>query len=338
MGAARLRKSKRRQLLEAHPLCIYCGAPATTTDHCPPRCFFEDRIWPESYEFPACEACHASARYDEQALAVVVRAKALSPQSPEWEELVKGAKNNQPEIVAEWMSMSRNEQKFALRDTFGRDTGDDLRRHGWITLNLGPLTKAMIDRFMIKLAQALYFRHLKAPLDGFVYVSHINAVNKDVTPELISSILSNAAVLPTIKRSKTSLLDQFIYRFSCSAEHGVMYAVVLFGEQFIFQLIALSKAFASGLAAQAERNGMELPTVNRFECFLERREIDLTHGACVAAGSGSMRPASGAVVVTGVSRAAGNSVSSSRSMESSPFNSERTGRRRSRPAWSRRGC
>jgi hypothetical protein len=271
MGEARLKKTKRQQLLEAHPWCIYCGTPATTTDHCPPRCFFKSRIWPETYEFPACEPCNASARHDEQALAVIVRATALSLPGPEWEKLVQGTKNNQPEVVAEWMSMSRNEQKDALRNTFGRDAGDNLRRLGWITINLGPLTKAMITRFMIKLAKALYFRHVKAPLDGFAYVFHINSVNKDVTPEFINSILSMAPVLPTIQRSKTSLLDQFIYRFNCNAEHGVMYAVVQFGEQFIFQLIALSKAAASGLATHAETNGAELPTVNRFECFLEQR-------------------------------------------------------------------
>jgi hypothetical protein len=271
MGAARLKKTKRQQLLEAHPLCIYCGAPATTTDHCPPRCFFEGRIWPESYEFPACEPCNARARLDEQALAVIVRAKALSPLNSEWEKLAQGVKNNQPEIVAEWMSMSRNEQKSALRNTFGRAAGDTLRRLGWITINLGPLTKAMITRFMIKLAKALYFRHTNAPLDGFVYVSHINVVDKDTTPEFVNSILAMAPALPAIQRNNTSMLDQFIYRFNCSAEHGVMYAVVQFGEQYIFQLIALSKPAASGLAVLAQANGMELPTVNRFECFLEQR-------------------------------------------------------------------
>jgi hypothetical protein len=265
MGEARHKKTKREQLLEDHPWCIYCGKPATTTDHCPPRCFFKRRIWPETYEFPACEPCNASARLDEQALAVIIRATVLSHPSPEWKKLVQGAKNNQPAVIAEWISLSRNQQKDALRNTFGRDAGDNLRL-GSSMINLGPLTTAMIDRFMIKLAKALYFRHVKAPLDGFVYVFHINAAHKNTTPEFINSILSIAPALPVIQRNKTSLLDQFIYRFNYSVEHGAMYAVVQFDEQFIFQLIALSK----GLAARAETNGMGLPTVNRFDCFLER--------------------------------------------------------------------
>ena len=145
------------------------------------------------------------------------------------------------------------------------------RRLGWTMINLGPLTRAMITRFMIKLAKALYFQHVKAPVDGFVQFFHTNAVDKDTTPEFINGILSMAPALPTIQRNKTSLLDQFIYRFNCSAEVGVMYAVVQFGEQYIFQLFALSKGAASGSAALAETNGTELPTIGRFECFLERR-------------------------------------------------------------------
>jgi len=189
----------------------------------------------------------------------------------EWEKLVQGVKNNQPEIVAEWTGISRNEQKHALRELFGRDAADHLRRLGWSAITLGPLTKAMISRFMIKLSKALYFRHNNSPLDGVVYVFHINAVSKDTTPELLNSIMAMAPSLPMIKRNNTSLFDQFIYRFNYSPEPGVIYAVVRFGEQYIFQLIALSSKMADGLAAMAQANGTKLPTVNRFDCFLQQQ-------------------------------------------------------------------
>ena len=84
-------------------------------------CFFEGRHWPETYEFPACKPCNERARLDEQALAVLIRAKATGAMNHEWEKLAQGVKNNQPAIVAEWTSLSRNEQKHALRDLFGRD-------------------------------------------------------------------------------------------------------------------------------------------------------------------------------------------------------------------------
>jgi hypothetical protein len=237
-------------------------------DHCPPRCFFQGRIWPETYEFPACGACNADARLDEQALAVLVRVK--SPQSPnsEWKKLAEGLKNNRPELVAEWLDMSRNEQKFALRESLGRRDADQLRQLGWGAINLGPLSKTAINRFMIKLAQALHFQHVGAPLDGVVYVYHVNAVTMNSGPELMKSILAIAPDLATIKRGNRQLTDQFIYRFNYNAEHGAMYAVVQFSAQFIFQVIALSKTMDERLAAFVQDNCSELPAV-RFECFLK---------------------------------------------------------------------
>jgi len=50
-----------------------------------------------------------------------------------------------------------------------------------------------------------------------------------------------APVVPEIERNRKPLFDQFIYRFNHSPEHRVMYAVVQFGEQFIFQLIAIGR-------------------------------------------------------------------------------------------------
>ena len=203
MSEARVRQKRGQRLLKENPICIYCGAPATTTDHCPPRCFFEGRHWPETYEFPACKPCNERARLDEQALAVLIRAKATGAMNHEWEKLAQGVKNNQPAIVAEWTSLSRNEQKHALRDLFGRDSADNLRRLGWKAFNVGPLSEAMINRFMVKLSKALYFRHNNALLDGVVYVLHINALSKDITPEFMNSILAIPTSLPALQRNNT---------------------------------------------------------------------------------------------------------------------------------------
>jgi hypothetical protein len=58
-----------------------------------------------------------------------------------------GLRNDQPEIIAEWTSDSRNEQKRALRAVFGREQGDLLRSDGWAAINLGPLTREMINLY-----------------------------------------------------------------------------------------------------------------------------------------------------------------------------------------------
>lgn len=269
MGDAKRRLNRRQVFLETHPSCVYCGAPATTSDHCPPRSFFEGRQWPETYEFPACEPCNAGARLDEQALAVLIRCRLTESRREtdqlEWEKLVQGVKNNQPHILAEWKNITGNERKRGLRLAFGRE-GDQRRYDGWGLANLGPLTQAMILRFMIKLGKALYYRHNNHIFDGVIYVHHIDRMSRDTTPEYMQSVLSMAPGTPEIERNRNSLFEQFIYRFNHSPEHGVMYAVVQFGDQFIFQLIAMGRDMDAKLVEM--NKGVDLSKVGRHECPL----------------------------------------------------------------------
>jgi hypothetical protein len=270
MGEAKLKSSQRQQFLKAHPRCVYCGAPATTSDHCPPRVFFAGRHWPETYEFPACLGCNAGARLDEQALAVLTRSTLTETGRDqdrlEWEKLVRGVKNNQPLVVAEWQNVTRNEVKRGLRVAFGSE-GDERRRQGWGLINLGPLTRAMMTRFMIKLAKALCYRHNNHIFDGVVYVHHIDRFSPNTTPEYFKTILSKAPALPEIERNRKSLTSQFNYRFNHSPEHRVLYAVVQFSEQYIFQLIAVNREMDAQLMAALPRDGRPFPDGIRHECF-----------------------------------------------------------------------
>jgi len=269
MGEANRKLKLRQRLLKAHPLCAYCGDIATTTDHCPPRTFFEARHWPETYEFPACQPCNANARLDEQALAVLIRCRLTELRSEadqlEWEKLVRGVTNNQPQMMAEWKNVTRNDVKRGLRYAFGSD-GDARRSRGWGLANMGPLTQAAIRRFMIKLAKALYYRHNNHVFDGVIYVRHVDRFSKDTTPEFIGEMLRMAPGSPKIARNGKPLFDQFIYRFNHSPQHRVMYAVVQFGDQFIFQLIAIGPEMDAQLMRMNPDWRLENPA--RHECFL----------------------------------------------------------------------
>lgn len=276
MGESKRRSSTRQEFLKKAPWCIYCGAAATTIDHCPPRSFFAGRHWPETYEFPACEPCNADNRLDEQALSVLVRS-GLTQSSQEsdrieWERLARGVRNNQQAVFAEWKDIRRNEVRNGLRRAFGRD-GDERRRQGWGLINLGPLTKAILTRFMIKLTKALYFRHNEHIFDGVAYIYHINKLSADTTPDYINSILKMAPETPKIERNKKTLIDQFIYQFNHSPEHRVMYAVVQFGEQFIFQLVAASRDIDEKLLATQPNEQAKEPLSFRHECFLRSPRI-----------------------------------------------------------------
>jgi hypothetical protein len=68
MRKKRHKMSKTRRFLKEHPYCCFCGgsAPASTSDHVPPKACFPDGFWPEEFEFPACEKCnHGTAKNDQ---------------------------------------------------------------------------------------------------------------------------------------------------------------------------------------------------------------------------------------------------------------------------------
>jgi hypothetical protein len=206
---------------------------------------------------------------DEQVLAALFRgdfAGGNNDQLAEWERLVQGVKNNQPEIAAEWRSPGRNEVKRILRLAYGSE-GDIRRQRGWSPIYIGPRTHAVIDRFMVKLSRALYFKHNNHAFDGVLYTHHINKLRADTTPEYLKSIYKMAPGLPIVDRNKKSLADQFIYRFNHSPEHRVMYAVVEFGVQWIFQLMAVSREMDERLMSKEEASSLSF----RHECFLDPR-------------------------------------------------------------------
>lgn len=268
MGEAKQNRDRRQKILDAHPWCIYCGARAATTDHCPPRSAFRGRHWPETYEFPACEPCNSGARLDEQVMAALFRSdfsEGNNIQLEEWEKLAQGVKNNQREIAAEWQSLSRNEIKRTLRLAYGSE-GDLRRQRGWSAINIGPRTQAVISRFMIKLGKALYFKHNNHAFDGVLYTHHINRLRADTTPKYLAGIYKMAPGLPVVDRNKKSLADQFIYRFNHSPEHRAMYAVVEFGIQWIFQIIAVSREMDGSLTGKEDASSLPF----RHECFLDQ--------------------------------------------------------------------
>jgi hypothetical protein len=274
MGEANRKAKRHAAFLRERPQCIYCGAAATTVEHCPARCIFVGRLWPETYEFPACQLCNDEGRLDEQAIAVLVRMKIEDPQNAierdEWKRLGRGVFNNQPDLVREWQSTTRNDLRRVLRDTFG-ETGDQMRREGWGAAHMGPLTQAVLDRFMIRLSKALYYHHNKTIFEGVVYTRHISLLDRDATPEFFAHILSGAPTVADTKRGNRQLKDQFIYRFYNDPGLGVLYAVVQFSEQFVFQLIVLSWKMTQHLEELAALQGADIVDgLNRYEFRLSR--------------------------------------------------------------------
>ncbi len=254
-------------MLDEHTQCIYCGALATTTDHCPPRALFLRRNWPLYYEFPCCKPCNECARLDEQVLAVLLRfrtSERLDPQDiDEFQKLGQGLKNNQPAIIREWLSLTANQSKNALKRVFGQDYLEK-RRSGWGAANLGPLSKNILTRFTIKLTKALYYRHNGHRFQGVLYASQIDLFDREFTAKQAQELLSIAPAFPELKRNNRELYDQFSYRYNHSPEHRVFYAVAQLGEQIAFLLLALPVEMDTRL--QEDVPHFEQSRLGRHEC------------------------------------------------------------------------
>jgi hypothetical protein len=279
MGQAKVKQYNRGQFLLRHPFCAYCGNVATTTDHCPPRAFFDQRHWAESYEFPACRDCNEEGRRDEHILAVLARIQLRNeqpnePSAIEWRRLLNGVRNNHPEFVFEWGDVGASRKKRALRDIFGA-RGDHLRRAGWGALNIGPLSRTAIDRFALKLGKALYYRHNQQIFEGDIYIKHVDPLIKNKDPEYWQSVLSFAPHFAMPRRNTKSLVDRFIYRFNHDSGLGVIYTVVQFGPQLIFQIMAVRQDLAIELEATRVAAGEEIPTKGMFRCTLKHHPASM---------------------------------------------------------------
>jgi len=272
LGEAKRRQYSRKMFLEEHQWCAYCGSPATTTDHCPPRCFFRERIWPETYEFPACEACNEGARLDEQVLALLIRVTPTENSNEidniEWRSAVSGVQNNNPALIEEWFGTSASFRKRKFRQKFGPN-GDSLRYQGAGLIRIGPMTTAIIDRFVIKLGKALYYKHNGALFDGYIQIGHVNLFDHPQIRSKLDDILKYTPLLSEIKRNNKSLSDRFQYWYDHNQELEALAVVARFSDQLVFQLIAMGNETQSKVAAGVAAVHAEAKEIRGYRCPLK---------------------------------------------------------------------
>ncbi|MGB8843761.1 MAG: hypothetical protein WCC64_22135 [Aliidongia sp.] len=281
MGEAKRKAVRNAEFLRQHPRCVYCGGPPNTIDHCPPRCFFLQRQWPETFEFPACSDCNTSASLDEMAVAFLVREKLSEPMNnidfEELKRLANGVRSNCPDLYAEWLQLGQLGpvgKKRVFREMFG-EYGDVMRREKYGLLNIGELSHLTIQRFLVKLGKALYYKHTDRLFDGVIYATQYNSITKKYPDEFFEEILRMAPWFSDTRRNGQLLTEQFSYKFNCSPEHEVLYAVVRFSAQFIMQLIVIGWKMENRLIESgADPTGWP-PNLGRHECPLKHTQGSL---------------------------------------------------------------
>ena len=156
MGA---KSDRLRRFLADHPACCYCGDIAQTEDHCPARICFRDRVGPEDWSFPACEACNAAISRTEQAVAFYIRALDFTDENfrdADVQRLLNGVKNNNLEAFPDLFPSANEKRKLLTRLGIKRQRGELLEEEPVVTVPtaLGP----HMDFFNRKLAAALFYK------------------------------------------------------------------------------------------------------------------------------------------------------------------------------------
>lgn len=234
MGA----KSKRKMgFLAKHPYCCFCGGSARSEepDHIPSRVLFDNRQWPEGYEFPACISCNRESRHDEQVVAMLSR---LYPDADteqgkkEVYERIRAVGYNYPGLLEE-MRPSALQIRAAIKK-YDLSKLDGITAEEMPLLNInGPLVNAAVENFGRKLFLALYYFHTGKilPSEGGIAIRWYSnlQIEDEAIPRELAGLVSQ---FPTLQRSNMDLADQFFYRYGVTDDKKAAVFLAFFRRSF----------------------------------------------------------------------------------------------------------
>ena len=247
---AKLGEKKRRQLglLDRQPLCIFCGGttPASTVDHQPARSFFDGRVWPEGYEFPACEPCNKRSKDQEHVLTTLVRLRG------------EGEQNTQREVdFAKFAKAMKNNFPGLLRVLGPDEKNGFIKSRGlWVPVGrafplrlpmvaIDPqIAGAAVDAVFRKLMCALHYKHTGniLPADATITVKWCtNASLPEFMTAEMKAFVAGLTEKPTLVRNGKDLSDQFDYRYRASEDGSASMYFVKFRQSIFGAGVVLSK-------------------------------------------------------------------------------------------------
>ena len=158
------RKSeRRREFLEKHPLCCFCGGVSKSVEIAPlqSRVIFDNRQWPEEYEFPTCKPCNQLTRHYEQVVGLLSRIypdAATDEQRKEVIERIRAVKYNYPAVLDEMLPTFRQLRQARKELNLSFPDSGSIRNLPILSVK-GPLVNKAVTPFGAKLAFALFYKH-----------------------------------------------------------------------------------------------------------------------------------------------------------------------------------
>jgi len=264
MGAA---ARHRRKFLGEHPRCAFCGgeAIATTIEHCPPRSMFQFRLWPEGFEFPACEPCNVGT--DDQDLLVAMMAR-MDPfelrgnLDGKHVGLMKAANRQFPGLFEKMMPSASEARRSNRELGLHPEPGQTHQETG--TVKVPDEFHTAVCVLARKLSKGIYYRDAGRPFpdDGCLLLNWFT--NADILRDgkyMVFDLLKElGGTAPPLQRGGTYLNDQFEYKLSLSPEKDILVLQAKFGNAFGFVVFGSTlpgklESSVARLREQSQRNG-----------------------------------------------------------------------------------
>ncbi|MCA1532089.1 hypothetical protein I6F21_05885 [Bradyrhizobium sp. NBAIM03] len=238
------RKRRKQAFLAAHPICCFCGGkrPAETEDHVPARGIFDERRWPDGYNFPACTACNNLTRHDEKIVAMLARIMnandlTTETQNREMRRAMAAVHYAFPEAY-KGMRLSANEVRRFLKET-GRSIDGYQTLGDFPLISIGqPEFWQALRAFGTKLFCALHYKHAGriVPVEGVIVIRFFSNVQV-IDGKIPNEILSVLGRTPILQRANTSLHEQFDYEYQVTVDKSM--SLFLCGFRRSFALLGL---------------------------------------------------------------------------------------------------
>ena len=231
------KSQRKKEFLKQHPFCCFCGGKTKSEepDHMPSRVFFDNKQWPEGYEFPSCVSCNRRTRHDEQVVAMLSR---MFPDpttlggKKEARERVRAVAHNYPKLFEEMQSSIRQVRTAVKKYGLEKPKGTSFAEMPLLNVS-GPLVNEAVDNFSRKLSLALHYFHTGniIPHGGGIAVRWFTnlQIDNDSIPKELAGLLCQ---FPRLERSRMDLADQFFYRYVVADDEKISVFLSFFRRSF----------------------------------------------------------------------------------------------------------
>lgn len=236
MGMSKIRK---QQFFAANPNCVFCGGmtPATTIEHCPPKSMFDNKEWPEGFEFSSCNVCNLGTSDQDLIVAWMARIDFTNQSTvidQRTEGLLKLVNLQHPNMLRKMLPSSiearRTNRLLGITPPQGKTHSETC------VINITPEMTKAVHTFAKKLAKGVYYMHTNKifPNDGCLmlgWFTNVEFVKKSgfIPFDLIKDI---AGTIPPVVRNGKSLDNRFSYKLSISENSDLFVLQAMFGNSF----------------------------------------------------------------------------------------------------------